>query len=67
MEIKFVTRKLNSKRYIEKIDEQINTRATRIAGNKYIFQRDNVNALKPYFAYKKIRILEWPGLRTWIL
>ena len=33
--IKFITRKLNSKRYIEMIDEQINTYATRIAGNNY--------------------------------
>ena len=28
--------------YIEMIDEQINAYDTRIAGNKYIFQHDNV-------------------------
>lgn len=36
MEIKFIAGKLNSK-----IDEKINTYATRITGNKYIFQRDS--------------------------
>ena len=33
--------KLNSNKYIEVIDEQINTREIRIPGNKCIFQRDN--------------------------
>ena len=40
METKFITGKLNSKRYIETNDEQVNTNyATRITGNEYIFQR----------------------------
>ena len=59
LETKFIAGKLNNKRYIETIDEQINTRATRIAGNKYIFQRDNVHtakAVKQYFANKRIRV-----------
>ena len=43
--LKFIRRKLNSKEYIEMIDEQINTYATRIAGSKYIFQRDNAIVL----------------------
>ena len=32
IEIKFVTEKLNSKKYVEMIGEQMNTYATRIAG-----------------------------------
>lgn len=39
MEKKFIAGKLNSKKYIETIDEQIDTYAARIAGNKYICQR----------------------------
>ena len=41
MEIKFITEKLNNKKYIEITDEQINTYATQIARNKYIFQHDD--------------------------
>ena len=37
LEIKFITGKLNSRKYVETIDEQIDTYATRIAGNKYNF------------------------------
>lgn len=32
LEIKFIAGKLNNKKYIETIDEQINTRATQTAG-----------------------------------
>ena len=41
METKFMKGKLKSKKYIKTIDEQVNTYATRIAGNKFIFERDN--------------------------
>ena len=38
VEIKFIVGKLNSKKYIEITDKEINTYATRVAGNKYIFK-----------------------------
>ena len=55
MEIKFITRKLDSKKYIEMIDEQI-TYTTQISENKYIvsiisFQRKSNKT-------KRIRVLE---------
>ena len=66
MEIIFITEKLNSKKCVGTIDEQINTYATRIARNKYTFQHDNAavhiakaKAVKRYFANKRIRVLEW--------
>ena len=37
MEIKFITEKLNNKKYIEMIDEQISANVTQIAGNKIFF------------------------------
>ena len=40
LKTKFITGKLNSKKYVEIIDEQINTYATRIAGSKYVFQNN---------------------------
>ena len=56
MGIKFVTRKLNSKKYFETIAE-----------NKYIFQRDMIkrgcsHRKKQYFASKKNHVLESPDL-----
>ncbi|CAH2092976.1 unnamed protein product [Euphydryas editha] len=66
MDIKFCTGKINSKRYIEVINEQITSHATRIAGNNFIFQQDNASVhraqvVKDYFAEKNIQILEWPA------
>ena len=57
MEIKFITRKLDSKKYIEMINEQI-TCTTQISENKYIvstisFQRDGESNKT-----KRIRVLE---------
>ena len=49
--------KLNGKKYVETIDEQVNACARRIAGNKYIFQNDNAKAVRQYFANKWIRDL----------
>ena len=37
MEVKFITGNLNNKKYIETIDEQMNTYMTRTAGNEYVF------------------------------
>ena len=48
MEKIFITGKLNSKKYIETIDEQINSYAVRIVGNKYIFQRENREQTNSY-------------------
>ena len=45
LEIKFITGQLNSKIYIETIDEQVNTYTTRI-GNKYIFEIPDLNILE---------------------
>ena len=61
MEIKCITEKLSSKKYIDMI-KQINTCAIWITGNKYIFQHDNASvhttkaikhAVKQYFAVKQ--------------
>lgn len=64
MEIKFITGKMNSKMYLEMIEEQINTYATRIAGEKFISRQDNVavhtaKVVKEYFSLEKIRVLDW--------
>ena len=65
MEIKFIRGTLNSRRYVEVIDEQINTYATRIAGNKYIFIHryddmavQTTKAVNRHFANKKMHVLE---------
>ena len=63
MEIKFIIEKLNSKKCIEMIDEQINTRATQIGENKYTFRRDNAVVHTAKAANKKIRVLKWPSLQ----
>ncbi|CAK9833057.1 Transposable element Tc3 transposase [Anthophora retusa] len=66
MDINFISGKLNSKKYLEMIDQQINAYATRIAGDKFIFQHDNAavhtaKVVKAYFSSKNIRILDWPA------
>ena len=38
VEVKFIIGKLNSKKYTEMIDEEINTYVSQVAGNKYIFK-----------------------------
>ena len=55
MDINFISRKLNSTKYLEMIDKQINAYATRIAGDKFIFQHDNAavhiaKIVKAYFS-----------------
>ena len=58
MQMKFITRKLGSRKYIETVDEQINMYATRMARNKYIFQRDNAaNRVSGLEYYRKLAIL----------
>ena len=58
--INFISGKLNSTKYLEMIDKKINAYATRIAGDKFIFQHDNAAVIvKAYFSSKKT--LDWPA------
>lgn len=66
MDIKFCSGKITSKRYIEVINEQINSHAVRIAGPYFIFQQDNASihrakVVRDYFSEKNIQVLEWPA------
>lgn len=66
MDIKFCTGIMNSKRYLDMINEQITSHATRIAGPDFIFQHDNAGIhraqiVKNYFTAKNIQVLEWPA------
>lgn len=54
MEIKFISRRMNNKMYVELVDQRINTYAARTAGNKFVFPHDNAavrtaKILKDYF------------------
>ena len=57
---------MNSVRYINLIEEQINNHAERISGTDYIFQQDTVSAhtsrlVQSYFNENNISILPWPA------
>ena len=64
--IKFIDGRMNSVRYINLIEEQINNHAERISGTDYIFQKDNVSVhtsrlVQSYFNENNISILPWPA------
>lgn len=72
MDINFCFRKINNKRFIEVINEQITSRAMRIADPNFILQQDNANThrakvVKNYFTEKNIQAFERPAYSppTW--
>lgn len=64
--IRFINSTMKSIDYIKLIDEEIKLHATRITGNKFIFQQDNAavhtaKVVNNYFCTNNIKVLPWPA------
>lgn len=65
-DVQFINGKMNSKKYIELISEQISKHAQNITKGNFIFQHDNAaihkaKIVNAYFTSQKIEVLPWPA------